>query len=392
MITSTDTLKLRDEIKNLIQKIEKRIESDENKRRRVFWEQKNIPAKNCSRMPVKVFPELQMWAALHKVSLVDLYQVPELYIYTQLRNKLFSFDNFKDDQPIDREIALWYGSPFEGTLFGLPCVFLEKYEPEDEGVILHEDCREVLRRIEQPDFRSAGIMPLVHRMYMECKELIPGNYDLVFTDFIQTPLQIGFHLTGMENFLVAFIKDPEGAASLLQRLMDIRVEFRKERARFLDIELGPGIFDNDAVGEPILSPDIYRTVVWPVEKELSVQEGGVEYWHSCGNTSRMMEWIRKLPNCASFHVSAWSDCEMAAQIYDRDQVLQISVHPIRDVLGATERVVEERITKIVNALGKHRAYVFADGFQSYMGMPEQIKKIQDWIRIATTVAERQPVH
>lgn len=380
--------KLREEIKAMIQEIETRVESAENERRKSFWEEKGLPNKEANRRPIRVVPELQMWACLHGISLVDLYKVPELFIYSQLKIKLFAFDNFKDDQPIDREIRMWYGSPFEGALFGLPFVFLEDYEPEDEGVFLHENCKEVLRRIKQPDFYSSGIMPLIHRMYDECQNLIPDIYDLVFPDFIQAPLQIGFHLLGMENFLVAFLRDPEGATSLLNRLMEIRVEFRKERAKFLGIDFGAGIYDNDAVGEPIISPKIYRELVWPIENKMAELEGGIEYWHSCGNTTGMMELIQKLPNCKLRHISPWSDCKKAAEVYGLNDALQVSMHPVRDVINATDSHIKKNLINIVTTFNEHQYFIDADGIQAYLSMPEQIKKIQNWIRIAHNVIEK----
>jgi hypothetical protein len=383
-----DKSKLRNKIKAMIQEVEKRVESEENERRNSFWDRKGIPVKDQKKIPIRMIPELQMWARLHEISLVDLYKVPELFIYTQLKIKLFAFDNFMDDQPIDREIRMWYGSPFEGALFGLPFIFLEAYEPEDNGVFLHEDCREVLKRIKQPDFYSSGIMPLVHRMYVECQKLIPDTYELVFPDFIQAPLQIGFHLLGMENFLVAFIQDPKGATSLLNRLINIRVEFRKQRAKFLDIDFGPGIYDNDAVGEPIISPKIYRDFVWPIESKMAALEGGIEYWHSCGNTTRMMEWIRKLPNCKSWHVSPWSDRKKAAETYDCTEVLQLCMHPVRDVMNTSDSYIEENIKDIITTLDGHRYFIDADGIQASMNMPEQIKKMQNWIRIAHNVIDK----
>ena len=252
---------------------------------------------------------------------------------------------------------------------------------------MHKNCREVFKSIKQPDFSSSGLMPLAHRMYDECKQILPENYELEFPDYIQTPLQLAFHLTGIRNFLVQVIDDPEGINFLLNRLMDIRIEFRQQRARFLNIELGPGIYDNDAVAAPMISPEIYRDIVWPVEKELSEKEGGILYWHSCGDTTKMMEWIHKLPDLRMYHVSAWCDCVKAAEVYGTEQALQVCVHPIREVLDATGSQMEERIKQIVDALGDHRFYIDADCIQACMDMPVQIKKIKNWVQIARRVIE-----
>ena len=136
----------------MIDKIERRIESTENERWKLFWDEMGLPIMDTKRIPIKVTPEIQMWGRLQGVSLIDYYTVPETYVYVQLKTKLYAFDNFNDDQPIDWNIYMWYGSPFEGTLFGLPCIFFEEFEPEDRGLFLNRDYREVLKRVKKPDF------------------------------------------------------------------------------------------------------------------------------------------------------------------------------------------------------------------------------------------------
>lgn len=381
-----NSMVLQDEIKKMIDLIEENIDTPANLRRQGLWDEKGLPLKDSPKIPVTVNPEISMWCRLFEVSLVDFYQVPEVYVYAQLKSKLFAFDNFNDDKPLDRSIWMWFGTPFEGSLFGLPFEFLEYMEPEDGGAVLYEDCLEASSEIQQPDFFTSGMMPLAHRMYEECSKLLPDDYDIDFPDYIQTPAATAAHLLGIEHFLMQCVTEPQGIKQLLSRLLGIRVQYRRDRAQFLDGKLEPGIYDNDIVGIPLVSPQFYQDVIWPIENEMAIQEGGINYWHSCGNTTAFHEFINKLPAIGLRHISAWTDRQRAAEaIHDNDAALQVCVHPLEEVIYADDSKIEESITEIIETLGNHRIKIEADCLQAHMDLPEQINRIQNWIAIAQKI-------
>ena len=198
---------LREEIPALLNAVEERMDSDENRRRLALWDDAGNPRPGAEKIPVTVSPEIQFWAHVHDISLVDFYRVPEVYVYGQLRTKVFAFDNFPDDRPIDRTIWMWLGTPFEGSFFGIPFDFLKDFEPDDRGATAYDTCREAAGSIDEVDFFHSGMMPLAHSLYEGCCELLPDNYDILFPDFIQTPLATAGHLVGLERFLLQAIDD-----------------------------------------------------------------------------------------------------------------------------------------------------------------------------------------
>lgn len=373
---------LRARMPRLLDEIERRITSPENARRQALWDARGLPRVGNGKIPVTVSPEIQLWARVLDVSLVDYYQVPEVFIDTQLRSRLFAFDTFADDRPLDRAIWMWLGTPFEGTLFGLPCMFLETFEPDDGGAILYADSREALDALAPPDFYRSGLMPLAHRMYEECRALLPAQYDIAFPDFIQTPFAVAAHLLGIDGFLVQCLDDPDGSRQLLERVLECRVAYRQARAAFLGIGLQPGIFDNDVVCTPMISPELYAETIWPVEAALARREGGIDYWHSCGNTTAMLDDVARLPIEGFQHVSAWTDRLAAAGRIARGRAVQACVHPLREVLLATDDQIASSLEDIVHALGHHRLKIDADCLQLAMPLPELLPRICRWIDIA----------
>ena len=163
------------------------------------------------------------------------------------------------------------------------------------------------------------------------------------------------------------------------------MQFRRDRAEFLGEDLGPAIYDNDTVNTPLLSPGLYRDMIWPVENELAEREGGVAYWHSCGNTTAMQEWIAKLPNLGLLHVSAWTDRRRTAETLSRDLPLQVCVHPLKEVLDASDETIRASLAEIVDTLGGHRIKIDADCFQTVMDLDEEVRRIRHWAEIAQEV-------
>jgi hypothetical protein len=70
-----NSMVLQDEIKKMIDLIEKNIDTPANLRRQGLWDEKGwdekgLPLKDSPKIPVTVNPELSMWCRLFEVSLV----------------------------------------------------------------------------------------------------------------------------------------------------------------------------------------------------------------------------------------------------------------------------------------------------------------------------------
>jgi len=379
---------LRYEIGRMVDLVEEKIDSPENRRRQELWEATAYALYGRPRaggkIPITVTPEIQMWARLHRIRLVDFYQVPELWVYGQLKAKLFAFDEFRDDRPLDRDMWMWLGTAFESSLVGRLSVLCEELEPE-KGQIPYTRCREALDHLEQPDFHKSGLMPLAHRMYEQCRALLPASYGVDFPDFIAMPMETASDMVGLETLLSEVAEGSEAAHALLRRCGEVRLQFRKDRARFLGTDLAPGFFGDDFVCVPIISPGFFREVVWPIERELAEEEGGIIYWHSCGNTTPMLESVQELSEIDLLHISAWTDRRAAGRMVREAQPLQVCVHPIREVLEATDAEIERSLSEIIEHLGRYPIKIDADGLEACMDMPEEIARVKHWIELAQRI-------
>ena len=85
-------------------------------------------------------------------------------------------------------------------------------------------------------------------------------------------------------------------------ITDARKQWWRDRSKYLGIPLEPANLYNDEVNCPTLSPAMFEEFVLPYEQELSEFHGGIGYWHSCGDTTKLVELIDRIPNLGMFHV------------------------------------------------------------------------------------------
>ena len=145
---------------------------------------------------------------------------------------------------------------------------------------------------------------------------------------------------------------------------------------------------NDEVDVPTLAPDMYREFVLPYELELAEFHAGVVYWHSCGNTTAMMQDIARLPRIELMHISPWADLDRAVSIFPRTTALDVDLHTIKDVYEASEEQMRERIRGIRRKCAGRRFSIRADGFQVMGDIRDNLKKIETWVRVAREETKR----
>ncbi len=156
-----------------------------------------------------------------------------------------------------------------------------------------------------PDFYRSGLMPLAHQYYEVIGELIDNDFNVVFPEWGRRSFGVATHIRGYENFLSDMISNPKFAHRILRLITDTRKEWITERAKFLGKCKGKGNIYNDEVNCPSLSPELYEEFALPYELELSDFHGGILYFHSCGDTTKLLPLIAKINTIEMFHVGPW---------------------------------------------------------------------------------------
>lgn len=381
-----------DTIIELTEKIDQLVESPRNQEIQRFWQYQEYTAKDHWRgiplpsnevniIPFTVEPAVPMWAKILNFNVKEFYTNPKCYLKNTLKMMIYRFEKFQDFTPIEKNIPIWLGVAFESSLFGSKTIFMEGESPwiDREHVIKrYKD----LDRLEFLDFYKSGLMPLAHRMYNEINELVGDEYNVAFPEWSRGPFGVGCSLRGMQSLLTDILLKPEFVHKLMRLITDARKEWVKERAKFLNQKVGKADLDDDEVNCPSLSPHQYEEFILPYEQELCKFHGGIGYWHSCGDTTELLNSIRKIPRIDMFHIGPWTDIKKSKEVFGKDTALEKCLMPTADVQLASETKMEDKLSEIRGILDGTSYTVRADGLQVIDSVEKDLVVVKRWVEVA----------
>ena len=380
------------EIQKLMDTIQDLATDPANQKRLTLWESQPDTArdkwrgtprarKSIDRAPITIEPEMTMWAKILGFRTDEFYQDPLVCLKNQLRINIYRHEHFDEDTCVGKEIAIWLGVSLESSLFGSRTVYQENEYPWIDREPIIRDYSD-LERIRPFDFYQTGLMPLCHRYFETISKIVKPAFKVTFPEWGRSVFGVATHIRGFENFLMDMMNAPEFVHRLMRRITDTRKQWVKMRADFLGQGIEKGNLYNDEVNCPSLSKEMYEEFVLPYEKELSDYHGGILYWHSCGDTTRLLPSISRIPHLQMFHVGPWTDVKKASEEFDGKAALEICLHPVRDVQNATKAEMEDRLKEIASACSNSRFTVRADGLQVITTLEEDLKKIREWNGLA----------
>jgi hypothetical protein len=375
-------------IRKLEDQVRKLAESPENKRRNALWEDSAISNEYWHGIPKTNHPlftlelERPMYGRVIGFSLIDFYTDPYVHIEANLRMMIYKFENLPDCTPIGKAFACYLGAGFERSLFGGESIYSEEDAWMGRESIIND--RVDISTLEPLDFYKSTVMPEAHRFYEQARSILSDDFDLAFPQWSRSPFGVAWHIRGINDLLCDFIEDPEWFAGFLNYITDCRVKWGRDREAFTGIPMERCNIFNDEVCSPMISPDMYRDFILPTEIRLSNEFGGVNYWHSCGNTTPFVEYINQIPQLHMVTVSAWTDLERAEQHYDKEHVtLEKQLHPNEGILAnPVKSHFEAGIRKIADGFKGSKGIIRADGVQVTGNFDEAIRHVQDWCACA----------
>ncbi|MGE5582360.1 MAG: uroporphyrinogen decarboxylase family protein [Bacillota bacterium] len=380
-------MKLKTEIVDLLKQYLDIVNSERNQQNKKYWAVarewnrdmwRGTPKPNKEAVPFLVALDNSLWANVLQVDLRDYYNDPETYLQTQLRAKIYHFNNFKDNTYFTDELFIWFGVITELSYLETPITFF----PHKEAWIDRNIFRDGIGSLKEPDFFKSGLMPRIHQFYEVFNEYSRGQLKVMFPDWVRGPFCIACHLRGMDNFLMDMLTDPDGAYRLLRSIVDCNKKWNRDRAAYLGESENKGCkLFNDEISCPTLSPALYRDFILPYEKELAECYGGVRYWHSCGDTTNLLEAIAELPNLQMFHCGPWTSYEKAARVFGPkgNVALDVDLNPTLDIIEADKEIMVQKLSDIKEKCRNVPLTIRADGFMPN-GSPEYIlTKIKKWV-------------
>ncbi|MFQ5809166.1 MAG: uroporphyrinogen decarboxylase family protein [Armatimonadota bacterium] len=336
-------------------------------------------------VPFTVEPENAFWAHILGFDIGRYYADPRTFLQVRLRMSIYRFEHFDDHTVIGDDIPIWFGVPFEMSLFGMPSEFTAGNDPwigRQPVVSSLED----VACLEPIDFRTSGLMPHAHRFHTELCELADGRLQVTFPEWGRGPMGVACQLRGMEQFLADMHEQPELVHALMRAVTDARIQWTQERADYLGQgDPGAGNLYNDCIGSETLSPSHYEEFVLPDEVRLGQFHGAIAYWHSCGSTEDFAPLVARLPKLTMYHVGPHTDVRKVREALGADVALEVCLDPVADVQMGDPTQMQARIRDVVEAATGGPLTIRADGLQLLNGLQDDLAKIQEFIDAAKVV-------
>ena len=345
------------------------------------------PRKEGGKIPFVVEPGLAMWSEILGFDIGTYYEDPLTYLTAQLEMKVYHAQHFKDDAYIDRSIRILFATLLEGTMLGVGYRFSGERHPWLDYSNPPVEAAEDLESLQPPDFYHSGIMPRVHRLYAEMIEALDDDFLVKFPDWLMGPLGVALALRGFGALLMELVLKPEFSRRMMRFIVEARESWQGQCDRFLGVERTRGVLGNDDVYCPNLSPALYRDMVLPFEMELCEHYGGISYWHSCGDTARLLDDIARIPVLDLFHCGPWTDVAEACQVMgERGVPVEICVDPVDKVQLAAPAEQERYLRDIVAQIPDDvDCIIKVDSLEVVRDLETELAAIWSWIDVAREV-------
>jgi len=144
------------------------------------------------------------------------------------------------------------------------------------------------------------------RAVLQCIAFLKNKYpDVAITGKVFGPWTLGYHLFGVEDFLIKTITNPSEIKSILDKLSTVTIKFANAQ-----IEAGADVITvADHATRDLCSPESYRDFLIPIHSMLAKEIKAPIMLHICGDTLDRIEYICRT-KVASFHFESKVDaCE-----------------------------------------------------------------------------------
>jgi uroporphyrinogen-III decarboxylase len=351
-------------------------------------------------IPIVVNLELTLKSDIFGFSVREYFHNPEVYLENYLKHMIYRFTEIQDDVPVLLCIPLFRSAYFEATLFGHELVYADDDDADLPKTPLIKDLSEV-HSLPMPDFNQGEPMSFAKQLYeYVCEQVRGREFTVLFMDWVRNPFCVATWLYGEPQFVAALTSDPEGVHRLVKYTTECRLRWTRQRAEYLgEDKYATAALYSDGVRRDTISPQQYLEFVQPHEMAIAELHGGINYWHSCGDTTMLLEELSALP-LELFQVGPWTDVRKAAEVFGpRGVALEICLQKykhygpgpwpaIDDVFRATPEEAERKIRETVRRAVEGGATAFsieAGPLHRTRGAEQDVKTIKRWVQTARTV-------
>jgi uroporphyrinogen-III decarboxylase len=329
------------------------------------------PVNRQGRVPYVLEIEPALWHHILHLDVEEFFTKPAVYVENWIRMALYRFRCFQCDVPLSNAIDIDFSSVFVPSLFGVEVI----YAADEAPWIAYEPVWTTemdFARAKLPDFHRSGLSPLAHRFYSDIREIVGGDFRVHFIPWRKGPFSLLTHLRGYRQLLMDLYDRPKFVHEMMAFVTEAMKQWYSERRKFTgEPRFGPIMLGNDEVNTPSISPSMYEEYVLPYETELSDFFGGIDYWHSCGNTTRLAELIARIPNVHMFDVGPWTELSAGVSAYRKvpNCCIMRRINPVQNVVLATDAEMRTPLEEV---------RVLCEGVVGTMVMYDGLNYVGDW--------------
>ncbi len=310
---------------------------------------------------------------------------PEFYFRQILRQKLWRWENFPDDDaPITLDMPAWLGHYPEYTLLGLSVTF------DSQGVPIIQTDHPLTRAPDlsllQPiDFYTSGWMPRVLRWYDSLQRISAGRLNVTFNmTWWRGCLDLAVQLRGYDNLVNDMIERPGFVHDLMKFLVEQRCRWWDGYYRHFALKPGPTDVADDWINVPFISPWMFEDFVLPRYLEIEAFHGGINSIHSCGDQTPVQKYLLQIKSLPVLEVSPWTSLEQTLINVPSNKRLVIGLHP-NDVLVASPVEMEQKLHYIVSLCQDRDYQIGTSGLTPISSdLSEFVERIRTWTHLASS--------
>jgi [methyl-Co(III) methanol-specific corrinoid protein]:coenzyme M methyltransferase len=178
------------------------------------------------------------------------------------------------------------------------------------------------------------------KVVLDALELLRKNYGshVGIIGKVMGPWTLSYHMSGVQDFLLWSLTDPDKVRGLLDRLKEVTITFARAQ---LQAGADVVVVADHATGD-LVSPKTYQDFLLPIHQEINQRIGGPTILHLCGNCSDRLRLFVEA-GFDAYHFEWQVDAKMAVQVVNREMSL-IGNIANKDVLfGGTPEDVHQQV-------------------------------------------------
>jgi MtaA/CmuA family methyltransferase len=204
----------------------------------------------------------------------------------------------------------------------------------------------VLSALSHPDPLTSDRMADRVKAIAEYKKSFGGKYSIM--GWIEGPAAEAADLRGVTNFLMDTIEDTDFACDLMDRCIEVGIDFAKAQVKAGADTIGIG----DAIASQ-MSPVFYESLIQPREKILvrAIHEaGGYVRLHICGNITHLLHGISDL-GVDILDVDHMVDVVHVREMVGSKVAISGNMNPVEGVMQGTPASIREYVNRTYKSVG-----------------------------------------